>query len=1135
MEYRIGLDIGIGSVGWAVVSARAAGHAARIEDFGVRIFDSGENAKDRVSNCQERRGFRGVRRLERRRSYRKKILRAHFQKIGFCNPAFEDDLLACKDADVYLLKKEALDRQLLPAELFKCLVHTCNHRGYRDFYEPEEDDEEASENEAAANTFEDAFCSSGLRTVSEYLLAAYRQGNFVKYRNRKEADMPHLLIRRRLLEDEAKAILAAQQQYYPCLTDDAVKKTLDIIFAQRDFEDGPGNPNDPTRRYHGFLESLGQCPFYKGETRGFRSTVIADVFAVTNTLSQYRFVNNATGEFCLDKAIAVELVQFLLQNARLTMTDVKKILKARGYQLLKGENSDDKALAKPAKFLPLAKKVLDTEWEHYISEEQFDPDAPSVLHRIGETLSKFQTPNRRKKALETAGINSTLVKAFSAKKVSGTASCSDRYMCDAIHAFMNGEIYGNFQAKTNRQQAEQPVERSPKLLPRHIDDPEIRDNRVVFKAVNETRKIVNAIIDIYGAPTEIVVEVASELGQSFQMRGLENARQRQNEKENDRIRADIAKLLSIELSEVKPDMVDRYKLFEEQEGKCAYSLQPLGEKRDVIRNSVHLYEIDHIVPYSLILDNTLNNKALVFTGENQHKGQQTPLMYLDESRAASFRASVNARFARKNNPISRKKRDYFLLPSIYGRDAEEILSGWKSRNINDTRYITKYIIGILDKNLIFAGEKNQHVLPVKGSITQKFRREWFHNPKWGEPEKNRDTYLNHALDALVAANLTRPYIEIGSDAMKLRSIYFANQKRITGEYREYQDSCIRKMRKFYGFPENFTQELLRDPHRIPSYVPHLAEEVDVRFEDDASKADEFQSGILRLYGPSPDFVVPPHMPLTSHKPERKFQGKIADDNPIRIIEIEGETYKVKRESVRSLTAKKFANLYTDDPSLRDALGSILAGKPDSYTVEDYLKANNLKSFSVGDTVIRKVSVLDGKVSNFYRKENGGENHTVLGGLKYYCVEVYRNQKGETKLCGVRFVDVVKRFGKLWRKRESLPEDYAEHQMYLITGDYIKIFDKNGNVKYSGFYRGVENINENKLRLIDNNAKVSIGRISSRLNVKKYDVSILGKIGGQIRCSEPLPFIGEKKVFTLSTAELKPPIIVRPDVYRDIDD
>ena len=50
-KYIIGADVGIGSVGWSVINL----DEQRIEDFGVRLFDSGEivdsNRKKRQTYC----------------------------------------------------------------------------------------------------------------------------------------------------------------------------------------------------------------------------------------------------------------------------------------------------------------------------------------------------------------------------------------------------------------------------------------------------------------------------------------------------------------------------------------------------------------------------------------------------------------------------------------------------------------------------------------------------------------------------------------------------------------------------------------------------------------------------------------------------------------------------------------------------------------------------------------------------------------------------------------------------------------------------------------------------------------------------------------------------------------------------
>lgn len=41
-HYALGLDIGIGSVGWAVLRNQPNGEPDRIQDLGVRIFDKAE-------------------------------------------------------------------------------------------------------------------------------------------------------------------------------------------------------------------------------------------------------------------------------------------------------------------------------------------------------------------------------------------------------------------------------------------------------------------------------------------------------------------------------------------------------------------------------------------------------------------------------------------------------------------------------------------------------------------------------------------------------------------------------------------------------------------------------------------------------------------------------------------------------------------------------------------------------------------------------------------------------------------------------------------------------------------------------------------------------------------------------------
>lgn len=193
-------------------------------------------------------------------------------------------------------------------------------------------------------------------------------------------------------------------------------------------------------------------------------------------------------------------------------------------------------------------------------------------------------------------------------------------MCEAVQAFLNGEIYGNFQAeKLKAQQNEKDVKDTRKMLLAVLEDDEVRKNPVVFRSINETRKIINELVRVYGSPDCINIEVASELNRSFTDRLEIKNKRLKNEKRTARIRAHIAGLLNIPEDEVRQVQIEKYRLYEEQGGKCLYSGNSLGDLQDVLEDRQKRFEIDHIIPYSLILDNSLNNKALVWANENQTK------------------------------------------------------------------------------------------------------------------------------------------------------------------------------------------------------------------------------------------------------------------------------------------------------------------------------------------------------------------------------------------------------------------------------------------------------------------------------------------------------------------------------------
>jgi len=153
----------------------------------------------------------------------------------------------------------------------------------------------------------------------------------------------------------------------------------------------------------------------------------------------------------------------------------------------------------------------------------------------------------------------------------------------------------------------------------------------------------------------------------------------------------------------------------------------------------------------------------------------------------------------------------------------------------------------------------------------------------------------------------------------------------------------------------------------------------------------------------------------------------------------------------------------------------------------------------------------------YKKQISENNFSLLDNSCYYCVEVYKTQKGETGLSFIKMTDIVKKHKKLYLRPDyTYPQDYAEHVMYLFYGDYIEIIKKKDT--RNGYYFSVKNANCNRLyitrgntsKTINNPKEAEVCTIGKKDIIKKYEIDILGKKSGEIKkCGEPLSLLPEK--------------------------
>lgn len=1156
MNYIIGLDVGIGSVGWAVI--RNDESCKRIEDFGVRVFDSGELDQGKSRKSQERRRFRSGRRLVTRRSHRKNRVKAHLYNIGLVTEAELKAFYETSDNNIINIRERALSAKISPAELTASLIHICNYRGFNNFYDNDSTDANltAAEEKELESEYQGAALINEIMARGKYRSVAEMYNHdpafensgsiYRKYRNKNNSELK--LVDRKYLIAEYDLIMSEQKKHYPALTDDTIALLRDIIFVQRDFEDGPGNAKCKNRKYLGFLDSVGKCHFLRDEYKANRSTAIADIYSALNSVGQCIFCdsNGMKLEF-FPTEISQAIVDRIIENGCISFSELKKICKSHGIEIQKGDLKND-FLSKSFKFMPKMKKLIGEiglDWSDFTAN-CLSPEG--ILNRIGVFLSSNVTPSRRAKriAAELPDVDEKLRAKLVGMRVSGAANVCDKYMIGVINSFINeGEFPGfhQYYAKTEAEKIAFQANGKNYKLPafKSEDDNEFFKNPVVFRAINETRKCVNAIIDRYGSPSAINIEVGAELNRTYEDRKELTKKNAENEKRYDEAKKTLSEMFP--QATITDSMILRYRLWEQQGHKCLYSGRVISP--DMLLNDNHALEVDHIIPFSLILDDTFENKALVYASENQDKKQRTPLMYLEGEKRNIFISTVNKLLFSRT--ISQKKYKYLMAETL----DSDLVDGWKSRNINDTRYISKYLKNYLKDNLLFAEGNDslyrERVYAVKSVLTSRFRRAWLNPTTWGTYDKEElkaFSYLDHAVDAIVLANLIPAYAEIAQVQMKLSWLYKKNKGNKTDEYNSIVDNCLDTMQRYYHMNKNYVRSIIENRTKaISPIIENLYDEVDIRVCDIDSfnyfdkksnspqnlKDEEietlFRRRLIEYYNDDTEFAESIEMPITSHKQSFKLQGALTKELAISLVTVDGVEYQKIRKTIAEIKETNIDQIFSSDESLKRSLHALLDGT--GATLEKALAAKGLTEF-VTDSGMKytKVKLLT-KPTKYFVKEIGTHgvaaekrNYTALAYDEFYCLEVYRSKSGKTQLTGIYPSDIVKINGKMYLKADyRYPDDYAEHMEYLYKRDYIELYeDQKGKpvLYFRGFFNSCKNTNRNQIKCRQDNQSTLVKDLpvvtvkAKTISVKRRTIDILGKKGGYIKCGAPLSLAPEKK-------------------------
>ena len=695
-----GFDLGIASIGWAVVDIEKEnnnpemGRAAvgKIQQSGVRIFSIAENPKDGSSLAAPRREKRAVRRALRRKALRIKEIRNLLEQSGLGN---QNIIIKDDDVDVWALRGEdAFNRKLSERELSRVLVHMAKHRGYKSMrkFAEESDKETGKILESIARN---------QQRMAEYKTMAqmiYRTNCNATKKYRNGDNIYDNSIPRKEIERELNLIFDAQQKY-GLFTPALLERYKQIAFRVRPVQS--------------VGKMVGACTLEPNCMRAPKEAPTAELFVALTKINNMKIVIDGTVR-SVNGTERMEILDLLRKTQSVKYKTLQnKIWKGQDivFRGIKEESQDFYSMTGWHKL----KKVLDNS----------DMGDMRMLDRIIKVIATQKDDAAIEKELRHKKIPEKYIPELKRLSASKFINLSLQALYKIVPGMLQGLTYDKACEAAGydfKNKAFGDVKSKNGCL---TEITELTRVPVVNRTVAQFRKVYNALVRKYGIPNQVNLEVGRDLKNNFDDRKKIEKKQEENRSKNEIARSEAVAVLG---DNVRTKDVIKYKLYKDQNGQCMYS----GDGIDL----AHLdnYEIDHILPYSRSLDNSYMNKVLVKYSENQAKGDKTPYEYFgDTKRWDDFVGRVSA-----TKSLGARKI-YNLLNKNFNADEAE----FRERNACDNAYAARYVRQVLN-----AAFPDLRVDVRSGALTHYLRGQW------GLEKSRTDSDKHHAQDAIVIACAT---------------------------------------------------------------------------------------------------------------------------------------------------------------------------------------------------------------------------------------------------------------------------------------------------------------------------------------------------------------------------------------------
>lgn len=1185
----IGLDIGIGSVGWAVISLDDQNEPEKIIDLGVRTFDSGEVAKTGDSKNKVRRASRGSRRVIRRRRHRldriRQLLDEHnLIDVGSYDNANDyyneaknltneiiNNYYKNKDVNPFLLKVKALDSPLTNDELLIITLHYGKYRGYKSNREDQSEAKSSETGKVLLAIKENEEVLSKYRTVSEMFLKDEK----FKNRIRNEPGDYKASISRESMEKEIIDVLNKQIEL-GTITPNFKDEYIKIWASQRSFAKGPG-----TGSKYGAADGeelidrmVGTCKF-TNEKRAPKHAPSAEMFIALQNLVNFRYSTDKDQTFlALTKDEIKKIIEVLMTQDKvtykkiasildkpsinvkalsLTKNDFKKVINQMKKEFKKDQifikdlNEDELIRFNEIKneiklnktFLQLPtysyfrkniKKSFSNEvWEDI--QNNFE-----LFDEIIRLLTLYKTPDTLNEQLEKSCIIDSKYFDFihSMPNYNGHIRLSlslvkslnellkDGYRYDEAMSMLN---YSHFDLWSNKEKFD--------YLPGVMIENDITNQRVV-RSLTQSRKVINAIIKEYGNPYMINIEVARELARTREEKNEIDRKNKERHEDNIRYKNIMVETFNNyfkRIEDIKGSDLLKYKLWIEQDEYCPYSCTKI-DSIDLFNNN--LVQIDHILPYSRTGNDSYLNKTLVKTSSNQNKGTKTPYEWLKGSK--DYDDFEN--FILNSQKIPAEKKSNYLLKNLTPEMEEE----YKARNLNDTKYISKYLVGFIKTYL-----NVEKVGAVKGAITSKLRGVWGFNKithslesetyylpdDMDTPNKSRTNHLHHALDAAIVAVTTPTLIKRVTEFEKYKRHFRTKKIATLKDPNSLKNEIInyeRETGEIYNEEEleSFLKDAIekdylnrnRSLNRLTYPVPYKTFTKELKLRLYERDLNYLQNELLSLpnYTTIDDvnLVIPTIAPI-------KINGTLHKETYYGLREYDNELYLTSRVSVNSASFKQdtIQKIVNKDNSSKEVINTLKDWIRGYDNGDKAFKAKGFPLNPKSNNVIKKVTI---KKSTFKNKGHiiGHKKVVEIGNI--HKIGVYkRPNSSKLYFVGYDLLTLKKIKSKntkdlkinVWwgrgKNNETLSyEEFSnKYNTYTILrkNDLVLVELNNGNkglcysVGFSGGRFEVNDIlgdgkyltNQNLFRKESDRYHFTISTIK---NIEKININILGKIEKQ---------------------------------------